>query len=1115
MEMTTLRKELWCRMVCGGKSYQTIATSSMADSFQQWKQSNNSAGSTSSTDDDDSSTKQLKEWLETESTHLAERIVTCCDDDDVSLEEAKDRLSSVLLFHFQSTQKKQETKDATTTSTTTTMDPLLPPVACAILCADMSAAAASVVLSHILPTHMPLLALTQNERVVAAQSLHSQFYLLACYHVPLLVFHLDRYAPGWYWPKTLVRKNSASTSDGTTTSTPSEEEESVTQKGRNLQGQGAMPPSWLVSHLAGECSVNGATTTTMMNPKWLLSLWDLILTSANNSLRFFLSLALLEKHADSLLMLTGDALLEELHRILEFRTESSVDGFAIDGEEETTNIEAMDFVQEWCSRARSLWEETPKSVVERLRSAEDEAFKYALQERQLLAEQAMQAKLEEEARVHREQQALERERKAEQHCRAVTRQRLMAYYQKHNPTKTENVDTLLDKYEGRWDQLDAKLRAKYGGVGFRPMLRPATTTIGVSNFLSSVNQGIKKSRQQIATNMRNKARQDDQKKKVKHGVTVTVDPSEVLPVVCWTKEAAAAALADEKKDDNNNNNKAMAPPLRYYLVDSRPDETCEEEGRFPTALNMSPEALLDPDRIKLQEEMFESLRGTVHIVVMGEGFSAIPKLYENQRHMSNKLQGLVAEDESRTSLCALFFVKKGFPFVSILEGGFCAAHTWLWRDGPAHHLDAKSVLVDYSPLGNGVFASLERTHQENLALASASTAEKTSRMVQNLVDSSMVTLTRKANQLENFAAKTSTQLDNLALDIEATRVQVAIARQNSIPSAPSEVAHAAVAGDLAFEEVETKKSNDSETNSDEFIDVSLDQKQAAAAAASPSMNTMKRFTGLGKALAGRVGGIGGGGSNVTSPTAANGEDEENKNPADTPSSTTGKSIPGAGAFARLSQAASSALKKDENAKKEEGTDASGSGIGTFARLSKVASSALKSTSDANKAPPPPPPETDQSSTLMTESSPPPPSPQRFVGLGAALSKAPSALKSNPFSRFNKPTTTAAASTDSNAPAASSPAPPTSPKRSFGGINMSGLRSRGMQTFSNLTQRPEQKQTVAEEEDFDFDDDEINFLEDFDDDDDDDDDGVSTPPSTGGVFEQVDKQLTTTAQVTKV
>jgi hypothetical protein len=274
---------------------------------------------------------------------------------------------------------------------------------------------------------IPLLALTQEERWEAAKSLHTQFYLLACYHLPLLVFHLDRYAPGWYWPKKLGEDES---------------EESVVQKGRNLESHGVVPQSWLVSHLAGECG------GTLMNPIWLLSLWDLILTSSNNSLRFFLSLAVLDKHSDALLMLTGPDLLEELRRIMEFKEGTTPEGFAIVAEEETSESEADDWVQEWCDRARALWEETPRSVVSQLRTAEDEAVRKALFQRQKRMEEQLQARLEGEAKAYREAAEAEKERKSEEARLRLSRARLVAYYRTHNPEKEGNIDKIMEVYEG-------------------------------------------------------------------------------------------------------------------------------------------------------------------------------------------------------------------------------------------------------------------------------------------------------------------------------------------------------------------------------------------------------------------------------------------------------------------------------------------------------------------------------------------------------------------------------------------------------------------------------------------------------------------------------------------
>jgi hypothetical protein len=123
---------------------------------------------------------------------------------------------------------------------------------------------------------------------------------------------------------------------------------------------------------------------------------------------------------------------------------------------------------------------------------------------------------------------------------------------------------------------------------------------------------------------------------------------------------------------------------------------------------------------------------------MGEGFSAIPRLYGQK--LSSKLEEAMVQDESRTNICALFFVKKGFPFVSVLNGGFCAAHSWLVREGSSRHLNASSVLIDYEP-DNSLFGQMERLHN-------ASSTEKAKRNMQYMLEKSLVAVTLKAQQLE-------------------------------------------------------------------------------------------------------------------------------------------------------------------------------------------------------------------------------------------------------------------------------------------------------------------------------------------------------------------------------
>lgn len=98
-------------------------------------------------------------------------------------------------------------------------------------------------------------------------------------------------------------------------------------------------------------------------------------------------------------------------------------------------------------------------------------------------------------------------------------------------------------------------------------------------------------------------------------------------------------------------------------------------------------------------------------------------------------------------MCALFFIKRGFPFVSVLDGGFAAAHAWLARD--CDYLTPSDVLVDYDD-ETSLFVDLERSYQSQIEFSTASTRKKTTMAVQKLIDNSMVRLATAENQIEEF-----------------------------------------------------------------------------------------------------------------------------------------------------------------------------------------------------------------------------------------------------------------------------------------------------------------------------------------------------------------------------
>ena len=204
------------------------------------------------------------------------------------------------------------------------------------------------------------------------------------------------------------------------------------------------------------------------------------------------------------------------------------------------------------------------------------------------------------------------------------------------------------RYEGRYDVLDANLRRKYGAgfiptIGVNPQLSTST-----SKLLSSMkDQKAKIAQKMESAAQRQKNRGDGDQKKPDDsyhvsdiGVAVEVKASEVIPIICG---------------------RSSSKDLKFILVDCRP-EMSQNEGRFATSVSAS--SLTDVDKLETLEALFEKLRGAVHIVVMGEGFSAFPELYHHQ--LSRNESHLAREDHARTQNCAHFFIKRGYPFVSIL-----------------------------------------------------------------------------------------------------------------------------------------------------------------------------------------------------------------------------------------------------------------------------------------------------------------------------------------------------------------------------------------------------------------------------------------------------------------
>ena len=499
-------------------------------------------------------------------------------------------------------------------------NPLIAPVAATLLACGTTTEVASVMLSRIVPVFMPLISLTEVERMHAVRTSHQKLYYLICYHMPLLVLHLDRYVPGWYWPQT-----SASV-DGDSTQSP-------TEMGRNLEAHGIIPITWFSSLLAGEGSVEALETNR------LLALWDILLSSPDQSLKFFLALSVLERNSDNLLMLKGQELIDELTAVMNLeRNDVEVESFtegATSNKEELS--EAQNYVRTWINHGQALMETTPFSVVQYLQSAEDEAVNHALNLRSKIAMEKMAARLEAENEAHRRTLEEVSARKVEARMERYYKERLEKFYKKHCPDKLDTIDKIMEVYKDRYEILDKKLQIKYGR-GFLPLISVFTPKVAsqTGQMLSNVNQGIEIKKKHIIA-----ARAEERAKKLAanigegrdHQVAIRVSANEIMPIVCSGHSSKILSITKD--------------PLKYYLVDSRPDDTLKVQGAFPTAARLSPEDLMDPERIQQKVEMFESLRGAIHICIMGEGFSSFPTLYGHP--LDKNEQKLLDNDQSRTS----------------------------------------------------------------------------------------------------------------------------------------------------------------------------------------------------------------------------------------------------------------------------------------------------------------------------------------------------------------------------------------------------------------------------------------------------------------------------------
>ena len=126
---------------------------------------------------------------------------------------------------------------------------------------------------------------------------------------------------------------------------------------------------------------------------------------------------------------------------------------------------------------------------------------------------------------------------------------------------------------------------------------------------------------------------------------------------------------------------------KYFIVDIRAYRSSEDykSGTIPSAYSLDPSIFTDPDRMQSTFTALQSLRGAVHIVLMGHGIG-IPSSVSQSKELKSAIREAVRMDYASLNTAILFFQKHLFQQVSYLQGGFAAWHAYV-RDDSSMKID--------------------------------------------------------------------------------------------------------------------------------------------------------------------------------------------------------------------------------------------------------------------------------------------------------------------------------------------------------------------------------------------------------------------------------------------
>ncbi|CAI5729411.1 unnamed protein product [Hyaloperonospora brassicae] len=118
--------------------------------------------------------------------------------------------------------------------------------------------------------------------------------------------------------------------------------------------------------------------------------------------------------------------------------------------------------------------------------------------------------------------------------------------------------------------------------------------------------------------------------------------------------------------------------IRFFVVDCRGLRSSGDlkSGRIPVAYTLDPSVFDSPELLAKSMEAFDPMKSQVHVVLVGHGVGIPPELVSSE-DAKTSIRDAVRLDIDCLNQAALFFQKRGFRFVSTLDGGYSSWHAFM------------------------------------------------------------------------------------------------------------------------------------------------------------------------------------------------------------------------------------------------------------------------------------------------------------------------------------------------------------------------------------------------------------------------------------------------------